>query len=446
MDVGRPLARFARERAFDDLPPEVQTAAVRNAVNMVGCMLGGARHDATEHTLRALTAAGTASGPSRLLGRPEKLPPLEAALVNGQASAAHAYDDTHLETVLHPAGPIAAALLAEAERRTVSGKDFLAALTIGVEVACRIARMLAAPPAEAEFSWYMTGVAVPFGAAAAAGPLLGLDNDQMLHALGLAASAAGEVRNNLGSMCTSLIPGQAGRHGYWAAIAASEGVTAAPTVFEAANGFAAVYAKKPAPENAVDGLGERWEILNNMAKPYPSGIVTHPVIDACLEIAAAPGFNAAKIRSIDIDVSPVCLKLTDRPDPPTAQLAQVSTQHWAAVSLVRRAAGIPEGTQDAVDDKAVRAARSKITATADDAMTPDQARVRVATTDGVVYESFIEHATGSLERPMDDAALDAKFLGQAQLVVSEDASTALLSDCRALAGAGDMRDLIAAAR
>lgn len=430
-ELTRILADFAIDTAWEDLPEPVQAKAVQDCVNYVGCVLGGARQDAVERTFRA--AKPFAGGPqATVAGRSETLGLLDAAMVNCQASAAYAYDDTHLATVLHPAGPVAAPLLAEAEagRRGLSGKDFLTGLAIGVEVSCRIAKMLAAPPAEAEVGWYMTSVASPIGAAAGAARALGLGRTAAMHALGVSAGQAAGFRQSHGSMMTSLSPALASRAGYWAAALAQEGVTASAAALEGPNGFAALFAPAAHLGHATTGLGKDWEMLANMAKPYPCGIVIHPVLDACLEIAGARGFDAAEIARIDLGVHPLCLTLTDRPSPPNAQLAQVSVQHWAAAALVRGEAGIEEGEAAAVDDPVIVAACRLVRAEPDVSVATDGAVVRVEMADGAIHERRIEHGVGSLQRPMSDAEIDAKFMAQAKRVLAEGPARELLAVCR----------------
>lgn len=431
--VTRDLADFACTTSYTDLPVAVRHEAVRSWTNFVGGCLGGSDQDAVARTRRA-TAIAAAPGDCRLIGRPERFGPLEAARLNCQASAAHAFDDTHLATVIHPAGPVAAPLFAEAERRAVDGESFLAALVVGVEVACRIGAMLTQPPAKPHVGWYTTSVASPMGAAVAVGRLFGLDANQMRQAIGIAANQAAGFRNTHGSMCTSLMPAEASRAGFWAALLAAEGVTSSDTAIEGRLGFASAFAPEPSLSHAVDGLGARWEVLSNMPKPYPCGIVVHPILDACLALAAAPGFDVNRVRRIEIVVNPLCLTLTDRPAPESAQMAQVSLQHWAAAALVRGAAGIPEGDEATVHDPEVLRTRAMVEAKGDDALPTDAARVRITLDDGAHREEFIAHATGSLARPMSDAEIDAKFLAQAKLAVSEVDATRLLAQSRAIAG------------
>ncbi len=179
--VTRALARFVVESNAADVSEAARKEAVRSIVNWVGCALGGARHETVDCALEALSEL---SGPraATVLGRKERLDILHASLLNGISSHVLDFDDTHLETIIHPAGPVAPVLLALAERQTMSGADFLHAFILGVEVECRIG--MAVYPWHYDRGYHITGSAGVFGAAAAAGKILGLDETRMLWALG----------------------------------------------------------------------------------------------------------------------------------------------------------------------------------------------------------------------------------------------------------------------
>ena len=162
------LAHYVVDAKPADLPADVVKEATRTFVNWAGCAVGGSHHETLDIAIAALSpfaGAGTAS----ILGRAEKTDPLHAALFNGISSHIFDFDDTHLRTVIHPAGPVASALLAFAQHQKVSGTDFLTALALGIEVECRIGN--AVFPAHYDIGWHITGTTGVFGAAAAIGKL-----------------------------------------------------------------------------------------------------------------------------------------------------------------------------------------------------------------------------------------------------------------------------------
>jgi 2-methylcitrate dehydratase PrpD len=414
----RELADFIVRTRHADLPERVRREGTCAFLNWVGCVLGGCRHDAVAI---AVAAAEEFSGEKRAsaLGRGRILDGMNAAFVNCLASSAHAYDDTHLATVTHPTGPVAAVLLALAERARLTGEAFLTALVLGIEITCRLSTALLVPPARGQVGWYITGVTGGIGAALAAAKALGLDRRQTIWALGLAAAQASGFRQTHATMATAFVPAHAARCGLQAAVLAAHGFTCSDRILEGPHGFAAVFAPEAHLAAATDGLGTQWEMLANTYKPYPCGIVIHPVIDACLQMVQETAPAPDAITRVRLGVHPLCLTLCDRPAPADAHEAKVSLQHWTAAALVRRAAGLAEGADDCVCDPAVRALRARIEAVPDPSVGRDGAVVQLELANGRALEKRVEHCVGSLARPMTDAELEAKFMGQALPVLSE---------------------------
>src|SRR5262245_10739009 len=222
MEVTRTLARFIVEHRYEAIPEKVRREAARSFLNWLGCAVGACRHDTVE---RALAALAEFSGPAQatVLGRGERVDALLAAFLNGTSSHVFDFDDTHLKTVIHPSGPVAAAILALAEKTPVTGADFLHALILGVETECRIGN--AVYPEHYDVGWHITGTAGVFGAAAAAGRLLGLDEQRMVWALGIAATQSSGLREMFGTMAKPMHPGNAARNGLLAALLAAQDFT-----------------------------------------------------------------------------------------------------------------------------------------------------------------------------------------------------------------------------
>jgi 2-methylcitrate dehydratase PrpD len=167
------------------------------------------------------------------------------------------FDDTHLKTIIHPAGPVASAILALSEMQPVSGKDFLNALVLGVETEYRIGR--AVYPNHYDVGWHITGTAGVFGSAAAVGKLLNLTQQQMVWAIGLAASQPVGLRESFGSMNKSFNPGRAASNGIFAALLVSKKFTSSDRMIEAKRGWANTVSTKQDYSQVQDGLGSRYE-------------------------------------------------------------------------------------------------------------------------------------------------------------------------------------------
>ena len=222
----------------------------------------------------------------------------------------------------------------------------------------------------------------------------------------------------------------------------SRGFGSTDNVLEGPKGFVDVFGNGGDLDRAVDGLGRHFELFANAYKPYPSGIVVHAAIDACLEIAAR--LKSADIQQVELIMHPLGLVLANRPSPKACWEAQVSLQHWAAVALLRRAAGIPETRQDCIDDPAVAALRQRVVVRADETVGRDAARATVTLADGTTLSSVVDVARGSSRRPMTDDELDAKFRGQAETILAPPQVEHLLELCRGAATVCDIGPIVAA--
>jgi 2-methylcitrate dehydratase PrpD len=426
VDITRILAKFVVDHQPAGISLAVRHEAARSFLNWVGCAVGASRHETVEYALKALSPF---SGPAQatVLGRADRLDVMHAALMNGITSHTFDFDDTHLKTVIHPSGPVASAILALAERQPVSGEAFLHAFILGVEVECRIGNSVY--PEHYDVGWHITGTAGVFGAAAAAGKLLGLDEQQMTWALGIAATQSSGLREMFGTMCKPFHPGNAARNGLLAALLAQRNFTSSNHGIEAKRGFAHVLSTKFDPAQITSRLGETWEIALNTYKPFACGIVIHPIIDACIQLRSEHGLLAADIDSVEARVHPLVLELTGKKTPQVGLEGKFSVYHSAAVALIYGAAGEAEYSDDAVRDAQVIAIRDRVTATLDPAMHEDQTRVTVRLKDGRVLEKFVEHAIGSLARPMSDVDLEAKFRGLAKGILSIQETDRLIGMC-----------------
>jgi 2-methylcitrate dehydratase PrpD len=418
------------------MPGKVRTEAVRAFVNWMGCVLGGCRDPAVAIAAAVATECG-GRPQATMIGRNAKTDLANAAFVNCLSSAVNAFDDTHLATVTHPTGPVAAALLAFAERQPVTGGDFLAALVVGIEIQCRMSNVLLSPPSQASLGLYVTGLTAPIGTAAALGKLMGLDTERIVWAIGLAATKAAGLRATHGSMAGAVVPADATRNAVVAACLAEKGFTCSPGVLEAKRGYIDVFAPGANAALAIEGLGERFETLANAYKPYPCGIVIHPAIDACLELAAQVPLGSYP-KSLSVQVHPLALELTDRRTPASVFEAQVSLYHWCAAALLRRSAGLAELSPNCIHDERLARWRLLIEASSDDGLGRDEAVAALVLEDGRELSSHVRHARGSVARPMSDDELDDKFLAQARAVLDSEGAVELLRRCRSIADVSDV--------
>ena len=406
-DATRKLARFIIGSRFGDLPGPVRHEAKRTLLNWVGCAIGGSGHETVSRAVSALLPF-CGPGQASLFGRCERVDILRASLLNGISSHVFDFDDTHAHTAIHPAAPVAPAILALAEHWPISGRDFINALVVGIETECRIGK--AVTPSHYQAGWHITGTAGVFGSAAAAGKLLGLDEQQMCWALALAAAQPVGLQEMFGSMTKSFHPGQAAQNGLTAALLASKGFTASEQPLEAKRGWFHVMSASTDYAALAD---PSFEILNNSYKPFACGLVVHPVIDGCLQLRNAHQLTPDAIDRIDVDVNSRVMMLTAIKEPTSGLEGKFSVYHAAAVALVEGAAGERQFSDEAVRTPATAELRRRVFPSVDSAIGKVQARVTITLKNAKRLVVFVEHAVGSVKKPMSDAAIEEKVFGLA---------------------------------
>ncbi|HEU5322002.1 MAG TPA: MmgE/PrpD family protein, partial [Methylomirabilota bacterium] len=242
MSLTRHVARFVHTTRLADIPAEVQTLAKSYILDGLGVALAGSTEASCRIALKHYGAQG-AKGQAWVIGHPVRLPAETAAFVNGMAAHAQDYDDTQLSTskdavyglLTHPTTPVLNAAWAAAELAGKGGKELLEAYILGVEIECRLSDAMS--PKHYQNGFHSTGTVGHLGAAMAAGKLLGCTEDELVHALGLAASMAAGLRENFGTMTKPLHAGRAAGNGLLAVLFTKRGFTSTSVILEARRGF-----------------------------------------------------------------------------------------------------------------------------------------------------------------------------------------------------------------
>ncbi|WP_414472204.1 MmgE/PrpD family protein [Microvirga sp. M2] len=409
LNVTKDLCAFMAAATFESMPEAAIHAGRRGVLDWIGCALAGSRHPTISKLLCVLEAVGSAPR-ATVLGRDMRLGLLEAPIANGQMGHVLDFDDTHMGgVVLHASSPVLAALFALSERKPVTGKDFLLAYAAGFEAGVRAGQ---GAPAHHAGGWHLTGTLGSIAAGAAAGKLLGLDSRQLVHALGIAATQAAGMQQNRGTMCKSFHAGKAASSGLLAALLAQSGFDSSDEILEGKRGFCRIYSSVAKTDLILDQLGRRWEIARNGHKPYACGVVLHPTIDAMVALRAkvsAPD----QVSAIELRVNPLAVSITGVADPGTGLKSKFSLTHTAAVAFLDRAAGIAQYTDERARAPEIVALREIVNVRTDESLGRDQAWACVVLRTGERYEYQVTHASGTVDNPMSDAALEGKFLANA---------------------------------
>jgi 2-methylcitrate dehydratase PrpD len=440
--VTQTLAAFVANHPSRGWSDALDHEAHRTFMNWVGCAVGASQHEtvlAALHAVQALQPAAQAS----LLGRSERVDMASAALINGIGSHTFDFDDTHLKTIIHPAGPVASAALALAEHTGSSGRELIDALVLGIDVSCRVGNAMY--PDHYDRGWHITGSTGTLGAAAACARLLKLDVGKTTMALGIAASQPVGMREQFGTMTKPFHPGGAARAGLMSALLAKNGFTASARALEAPRGMMQTISTKNDWNEITGELGQRFEIGFNTYKPFACGIVVHPSIDACAQLREQ-GVRPEQIERIELKVHSLVLELTGKKEPADGLQAKFSVYHGCAAGLTFGRAAEEEYADEIVNRADMVALRRKVVAVVDDGVDEASADVTAVLTDGRRVHVFVEHAIGSLANPMSDAQLEAKFRGMSDAVLGAARCSELIQACWNVGRAADLKALTALAR
>ena len=441
MSQTKALAAYIVASRLADIPGDIIHEAKRALLNFVGCAVGGSREPAVDTAIRALLPF-SGQPAARLLARPERFDPLYASVINGITGHVFEYDDTTPMNYIHPTPPVASALFAYASANGVAGGEFLHAFLMGFEAESRIGN--AVYPAHYNAGWHITATAGVFGAAAAVGKLLRLSTQEMIWAMGLAATQASGLREMFGSMAKSFHAGHAARNGYASAVLAKSGFTAGEHAIEGPRGFAAVLASHYDLSKITAGLGEDFQIRYNTYKPYPCGIVVQPTIDGCIDLYRDYGPAPESIEAVRVRVAPLVLDLCNKRDITQGLDSKYSIYHSAAVGLVRGKAGLQEYTDAAANDPIIRRVRERVIAVGDTSITEDQSHIEVELANGETISRFVEQSLGNLRRPLTDKQLEDKFRDQAVAMLGETRVNRLIELCWRLDELQNVNELVSA--
>jgi 2-methylcitrate dehydratase PrpD len=415
VDPAVTLAEHLCRTTFEKLPHEAVIAAKRDILDTLGAVLGGSVAPGIAELVKLVKHWGGREESSLLLIG-GKLPAPQAALINATMGHALDFDDTFDRAGnIHPGtSTLAASLAVDEMQGGVSGGDFVLAVTLGLDVACRLALA-----ATVDRGWHRTAAFGIFGATAAAGKLLGLSVEQMVNAFGIAYSQAAGTRQCIidGALTKRFQAGQAASGAVLSSLLAREGFTGARGVFAGRYGFFPMYQPDGYDLDAItDGLGTIFRGAEVSFKPYPSGRPNHAILDAALDLYQrldlATADAGAGIAEVVITVNPQTYKdqlspAAGKRRPSQVVEAQFSIPFLVAAALVRGRVGI--GEVAGVNDSQVLALSDRIRGTVREDAPAGWAQITVRRADGRAASRETTSPAGSPEKPLSDAQLQAKF-------------------------------------
>jgi 2-methylcitrate dehydratase PrpD len=413
------MAEFVTALRFDDLPVPVVDAAKRHLLDAVGVSLSAAATGAGAPIIE-MTRSWAGARESSILGYDFGAPAPWAALANGTLAHALDYDDTHVESVVHPSAFVMPAALAVGEEVGATGKDVITAAVTGYEVATRIGA--AAPGRFHQRGQHTTGLCGTFGAAAVAAKLWGLTADETAQAFGIAGSQSSGLFAYLsdGSETKRLHAGWAAHGGIVAADLARRGFTGPTTIFEGPHGLFDAFLSGEEPDRArlVRGLGIEWETTRIAIKPYPACHFVHAFMDAGVEA----GVKWADIEEAICYITPAAIGIVAEPrsprlHPATTYAAQFSLPFAVASAIVGGRDALEYFGEDARNDRRVLTLAERIHHEPDTTLPFPKTyggRLKVHTRGGRTLEIDELVNRGHPDRPLTDDELASKFLKNAR--------------------------------
>ena len=408
-----PIVRFARHVAhtsFGDLPSATVAAAKTFILDSLGVAIAGSGDPWAPRVAAAARAWGGGED-AGVVGTGTRLPALSAAVVNGYQMHGLEFDCVHEGAVVHPMATLLPALLADIERRGgVDGRRFLTAVALGVDVAAGLG-----VASKGAMRFFRPANAGGFGAVAGLGKLRDFDADTLVDAFGIQYGAtSGTLQPHVeGSMQLGVQVGFNARAALSAVDLAAAGIAGPRDVLEGRYGYFRLfenddYDVKP----VVESLGRAWRIAELSHKPFPSGRLTHGVVDAILTTVAEHGLAAADVARVTAHVPPLVARLVGRPDVPVpnANYARLCLPFVAATALLRGRVDVPDFRGDALTAADVHAVALRVTVVPDgnpdeNAIVPQ--RVEIERADGRRHEVRLDRVIGQPSHPLTrDAHLD----------------------------------------
>ena len=426
------------------VPPEASARAATALKDTIGVMLAGVGEPAAR--IAQAMASEDGVGTCRVLGTSLQTSPELAALANGVSAHSLDYDDMCFVSLAHPSCALVPAILATGELVHARSSALLDAYVIGFELECRLGNVMN-PRHYHQRGWHCTSSIGTVGAAAAAARMLGLGAQATQHALGIAASSACGLKENIGSMVKPLHAGMAARNGVMAARLAQRGFTASPHAIDGPQGYlVAMDSERDSLDAAVGDLGIRWEILHSgvTVKLYPSCAATHPPLDALIAMKRREQITADQVRAIDVEVDSMTPRLLIHPDPVTGLEAKFSMPFCAAAAIVYDRIGIDTFDVDHIRNPTVQALMKHVSLRANEEFDKGaplaRARVSVYLREERVVSQAVDGARGYPGR-LTNEELATKFAGCATRTLSESAANAAWAALISLDAITDVREL-----
>jgi len=445
MSVTEALAHYVERTDFHNIPRDVIDHAKVCFLDWLGCAIAGSLEPAGRIAKELITELGAADE-STVIGTMARTSAPNAALINGVFGHSIELDDIHEESVIHPAAPVMPAALAICEKQKLSGADLLTAIVLGYQIEIRIAEALM--PSHYRY-WHPTGTCGTFGAAAAAGKLLSLGAEQLVHAFGMAGTQASGLIEVFGTMSKPLNAGKAAMTGVISTLLAKKGFTSSNAILEAEKGYCKATSDQPKATSILERL-ETFEITRNVFKRHSCCGHIHGALDGVLDILEKHRIQPEDIRKVKVGTYPIAIEVVGRSARPTsASEARFNLPFCVALALLHRRVGPAEFAADRVSDDTVFKLSKRVDVEVDPELSSARlgsSNVEVELKDGRSFRTRVDHPKGYHDNPLSRRELEEKFESLASLVLDEAKVKSLIGIARDLESFHRLDDLFALLR
>ena len=422
----REVTAFVLDTGYEKIPGEVIELGKKSILDGLGLALSGSIAESGEIVQRYLESQGL-SGEATVIGTGLRVQERFAAFANGIAVHADDYDDTQLAVqkdrvyglLTHPTAPCLPAALAVAEQHDRSGRDLVLAYNLGLEVETKISEAMS--PRHYQHGFHSTATCGVFASASAVARLYGLDSDATIRALAIAASQAGGLRENFGTMTKPFHAGRAAEAGVIAADLAKAGWTATDKILESPRGFFQAHGGGYTLEALHGKLGNPWTFMDPgvSIKPHPSGSLTHPGMTKMLELITEHNIQPDDVEKVDVGTNHNMPNALIHHQPTDELQAKFSMEFCMAILLLERRGALPEFTDEVVNSTDVQDMISRVNfgvhpeaeAAGYDKMTTI---IDIQLKDGQVISGRADFGKGSPANPMSYDEVADKFRGCAE--------------------------------
>ncbi|HZP97928.1 MAG TPA: MmgE/PrpD family protein [Reyranella sp.] len=403
------LAKRAAAMAWRDLPDDLIERTKQCLLDWFAVTIPGAQEELTDILVKEALDDG-AVGQASLVGRREKVLPSTAALINGSASHALDYDDVNFSMHGHPTVTVVPALLALGEQKKVSGRLFIESFVAGYETAGRIGLLV--EPTHYAKGFHATATVGSFSATAAAGRMLGLSEEELAVAFGIAATQAAGLKSNFGTMCKPLHAGTASEHGLRAARLAQKGFTARGDSLECDQGFASSYSDGMDAGKALGEPPQGWHLRNNLFKYHAACYMTHAPIECAKEIRLKSNFPPERVKKIVLRIDAAADKVCNIPDPTSGLEAKFSLRQTVAMALTGvNTAALDSYSAEITREPRIKALRDKVSIDFRTKWPHALAEMAIELDDGTTLESSHDAGVPWSDVAKQRRALETKFDG-----------------------------------